>query len=171
MHSSLAFIPEPLLQHLGAYSRLDDLISVPQITIPLHDLRQHKGSEPYHVKIAEHGLTLTLQCINPTASAEQQFWGLLGISLDSSTWSGNWPVEIDPLEATASQLITLFLPNEEETMNMHPMLCFGVEGLSSQTWSITAIFNATTRKLRTLSLTRVGDWRMLDAPLNAPMAS
>ena len=161
MHTSLNTLPKPLLNNLGAYSRLDTLTELPQVAIPLNTLRQHKSGEPYHVTIDAHGLTLTLQCINPNAQPEEHQWGLHGITLNAATWDGDWPTGLNPHEATADDVVSLFAPNPEEVMNMHPMLCFAIEGVAGQTWSVMAMFEAEGKKLSSFSLIRVGEWRAL----------
>lgn len=154
--------PSPLLlNHLGACSRLDTLAELPQVTVPLNTLRQHKSGEPYHVAIGASGLTLTLQCTNPNAQPDEHQWGLHGITLNAATWDGGWPTGLNPQEATADDVVTLFAPNPQEVVNMHPMLCFAVEGIASQTWSVMAMFDAESKKLSSFSLLRVGEWREL----------
>ena len=59
MLANLSTVPQPLLNHLGARSRLDTLAELPQVATRLDALRQHKNSQPYHVNIDLHGLTLT----------------------------------------------------------------------------------------------------------------
>jgi hypothetical protein len=161
MHSSLNALPQPLLNHLGACSRLDTLSDLPQVTVPLTTLRQHKSGEPYHVTIDAHGLTLTLQCTNPNAQPDEHQWGLHGITLNAATWDSGWPTGLDPHEATAGDVLSLFSPNPEEVMNMHPMLCFAIEGVAGQAWSVMAMFDAVSRRLSTFSLIRVSEWRAL----------
>jgi hypothetical protein len=161
MNQNLSPLPELLLSHLGACSRLDTLTALPLVTVPLSTLRQHKGTDPYHVAINPQGLTLTLQCTNPTAQSDEHQWGMHGITLNAATWDGGWPTGLNPQEATADDVVALFAPNPEELMNMHPMLCFAVEGMAGQTWSVMAMFDAGSKKLSTFSLVRVGPWREL----------
>ena len=164
MHTSLTPLPQPLLNHLGACSRLDTLAELPQVAVPLNTLRQHKNGDPYHVAIEAHGLTLTLQCTNPTEQPDEHQWGLHSITLNASTWDGSWPTGLNPQEATAADVVAVFAPNPEEVMNMHPMLCFAIEGVAGQTWSVMAMFDAGSKKLSTFSLIRVGEWRELQKP-------
>ena len=164
MHPSLHALPQPLLNHLGAFSRLDTLAELPQVPVSLNTLRHHKNGEPYHVAINVHGLTLTLQCTNPNAQPEKHQWGLHGITLNAATWDGGWPTGLNPQQATADDVVTLFAPNPEEVMNMHPMLCFAIEGVAGQTWSVMAMFDAASKKLSTFGLIRVGQWRELQKP-------
>jgi hypothetical protein len=161
MHTSLTPLPQPLLNHLGASSRLDTLAELQQITVPLSNLRQNKSGEPYHVAIDAHGLTLTLQCTNPNAPPEEHLWGLHGITLNAATWDGGWPTGLNSELATADDMVALFAPNPEEVMNMPPMLCFAIEGVASQTWSVMAMFDTASKKLSSFSLIRVGEWREL----------
>lgn len=161
MYPSLHALPFMLLNHLGAYSRLDTLAELPQVAVPLNTLRQHKNGEPHHVAIDAHGLTLTLQCINLAAQPEEHQWGLHGITLSASTWNSGWPTGLNPREATADDVLALFAPNPEEVMNMSPMLCFAIEGVAGQTWSVMAMFDASSKKLSSFSLIRVGEWREL----------
>jgi hypothetical protein len=137
------------------------LSELPQAPVLLSTLRQHKNSDPHHVSIDSHGVTLTLQCINPNAQPEEQTWGLHSITLNAPTWKGGWPTGLNPQEATADDVVAVFAPNPEEVMNMHPMLCFAVEGLAGQTWSVMALFEAEGKKLSSFSLLRVGQWRAL----------
>ena len=164
MHQSLNSLPQSLLHHLGAFSRLDTLAELPQVPVALNTLRQSSSGEPYHVSLDAQGLTLTLQCINPTAQPEEQLWGLHGITLDAAGWGGGWPAGLNPHEATAADLVALFAPNPEEVMNLHPMLCFAVEGMGGQASSVLAVFDSQSKKLSTFSLLRVGEWRELQAP-------
>ena len=159
MHQLLNNFSEPLLKLLGGFSRLDTLAELPQVAVPLNTLRQHKSGEPYHVTIDSHGLTLTLQCINPNAQPDEHEWGLHGVTLNAATWDGGWPTGLNPHEATAADVVALFAPNPEEIMNMHPMLCFAIEGVASQAWSVMAMFDSVSKKLNSFSLIRVGDWR------------
>jgi hypothetical protein len=161
MTQSLLSLPQSLLNHLGASSRLDTLSDLPQLPVPLNILRRHKGADLYHVAINPQGLTLTLQCTNPNAQPDEQLWGLHGITLNAATWNGGWPTGLNPQEATAEDVLTLFAPNPEEVMNLHPMLCFAIEGMAGQTWSVMAMFDSATKKLSTFGLIRVGDWRTL----------
>ena len=167
MHSNLRPLPPPLLNHLGACSRLDTLTELPQAALSLNTLRQHKSGEPYHVAVEAKGLTLTLQCTNPNFQPEEHQWGLHGITLNAATWDGGWPTGLNPREATAEDVVALFAPNPEEVMNMHPMLCFAVEGVAGQTWSVMAMFDEGSKKLSSFSLIRVGEWRRLEALSNA----
>lgn len=86
---------------------------------------------------------------------------LHGITLNASTWDGGWPTGLNPQTATADDVVAAFTPNPEEVMNMHPMLCFAVEGMAGQTWSVMAMFDAGSKKLSTFSLIRVGEWGTL----------
>ena len=61
-------------------------------------------------------------------------------------------------------MVAVFTPNPEEVMNMHPMLCFAVEGMAGQTWSVMVMFDAASKKLSTFGLIRVGQWRELQKP-------
>jgi hypothetical protein len=58
-------------------------------------------------------------------------------------------------------VLAVFAPNPEEVANMHPMLCFAIEGVAGQTWSVMAMFEAEGKKLSSFSLIRVGEWRAL----------
>ena len=159
----LRSLPQPLLHHLGATSRLDTLAALPQVAIPLATLRQHTQGESYHVGHDAHGLTLTLQCINPTAAPEEHQWGLHGITLDAASWNGGWPVGLNPQTATAHDVLALFAPNPDEVVNLHPMLCFAIEGVDGQACSVMALFDPTGHTLNTLGFIRVGPWRALPA--------
>ena len=109
-------------------------------------------------------MTLTLQCTNPTAQPEDHQWGLHGITLNAATWDGDWSTGLNPKEAIADDVVTLFAPNPEEVMNLHPMLCLAVDDLGGQTCSVMAMFDAASKKLSTFGLIRVGQWRELQKP-------
>lgn len=162
MHTSLYTLPQPLLNHLGACSRLDSIAGIRQINMQLSFLRQHNSGEPYHVSNDSQGLTLTLQCINPSALPEEHHWGLHGITLDAAIWDGGWPTGLSPQKATAEDVAALFGPNPEEVVRMHPMLCFAIEGLAGQTLSVIALFEAAGKTLSSFSLLRTGEWRVLE---------
>ena len=164
MHPTLSPLEPQLLSHLGAHSRLEALAELRQVAVPLNTLRHHKSGDPYHVANDSHGLTLTLQCTNPTAQPDEHQWGLHGITLNAATWDGGWPTGLNPQEATADDVLALFAPTHEEVVNMHPMLCFSIEGVADQTWSVMAMFDARSKKLSTFSLIRVGEWRELQKP-------
>ena len=161
MHSSLKPLPTALFEHLGALSRLERLVEIPQVAVSLSTLRQHRSGDPYHVAVQAKGLTLTLQCVTPNAPPEKHQWGLHGITLNAATWDGGWPTGLNPHEATADKVMASFAPNPEEVANMHPMLCFAIEGVAGQTWSVMAMFEAEGKKLSSFSLIRVGEWRAL----------
>ena len=166
MHDSLHCLPQHLLHHLGAFSRLETLAELPPISASAAQSTLHQSSsgEPYHVSLNAQGLTLTLQCINPTGQPEEQLWGLHGITLDAASWGGGWPAGLNPHETNADDLVALFAPNPEEVMNLHPMLCFAIEGLGGQTCSVLAVFDSQSKKLSSFNLLRVGEWRELQAP-------
>jgi hypothetical protein len=44
---------------------------------------------------------------------------------------------------------------------MHTTLCFAIEGPLGQAFSVMAMFDATSKKLSSFSLIRVGEWRVL----------
>ena len=161
MNKNLTFLQPVLLNHLGAYGRLDALSDPPQVTVSLSALRQHTSVEPYHVAVETKGLTLTLQCANPNAKSDEHQWGLHGITLNAATWDGGWPTGLNPQTATADDVLALFTPNPEEAMNIHPMLCFAIEGVAGQTWSVMAMFESAGKTLSSFSLIRVGEWRAL----------
>jgi len=156
-----------LLHHLGTHSHLQSLVAGLPRAVPVEQLRQHHSAAPYHVNLDDQGLTLTLQCINPTAQPEELTWGLHGFTLDAASWDGGWHAGLNPHEATASDVLAVFAPNPEEVVNMHPMLCFAVQGQTQEglvhTWSVMALFEAPGKKLSSLSFLRVGDWRALEA--------
>ena len=161
MNSCLASLPNALINHLGKYSRLNEFLEIPQTASHFRDLRKNNKGDPYHVAIDAHGLTVTLQCMNPDAQPEDQTWGLHGITLNANVWDGGWPTGLNPQTATATDVVALFAPKPEEVVNMHPMLCFAIEGAAGQTWSVMAMFDASSKKLRSFSLIRVGEWREL----------
>ncbi len=161
MHPSLNPLPRPLLNHLGAYSRLHTLMELPQVTVPLDVMRQQKKGEPYRVNIDAHGLTLTLQCTNPKAEPDKHQWGLHGITLNVSTWDADWPTGLNPHEANIDDVMSPFAPDSQEVFNMPPMLCFPIQGIADQTWSVVAEFDEQTDKLKTFTLLRIGEWREL----------
>jgi hypothetical protein len=163
MHATLKSLPIALLHHLGTHSNLQSVVAGLPRAVPVEQLRQHQSADPYHVNLDDQGLTLTLQCINPTAQPEELTWGLHGFTLDAASWDGGWHAGLNPHEATASDVLAVFAPNPEEVVNMHPMLCFAIEGPAGQTFSVMALFEAPGKKLSSLSFLRVGDWRTLEA--------
>lgn len=168
MNILVKLFPEALVNHLGAYSRLDSLLALPEVSSANGiDLGRSDQADFYRVELVAHGLTLTLQCMNPTAQPGEQTWGLHSMTLNAATWDGDWPPGLNPHKATASDVVAAFAPNPEEVVNMPPMLCFAVEGVASQTWSVMAIFDGSSKKLSSFSLIRVGEWRELEAPRNA----
>lgn len=163
MHSNLNPLPSLLLTHLGAHSQLDDLATLPQFVeagVTANALRKGKDSQPYHFNLDSQGISVMLQCMNPEAKPEARTWGLQGFTLKAGEWKGDWPTGLDIHEATANDLVAVLAAKPEETMNMPPMLCFTVEGIAGQAWSVMAIFDSS-GKLDTFSLLRVGPWRNL----------
>jgi hypothetical protein len=165
MHSNLSSLPDILLNHLGAYSRLDILARLPQLVaadVKTEALRQSKNGEPYHVSVPQQGLSLMLQCMNPEALPETiRMWGLQGLTLQAGTWKGGWPTGLNPSDATAGDVVGLLAGNPDEIMNMPPMLCFTIQGAGGQAWSVMAVFDSASKKLSSFSLVRVGEWRKL----------
>ncbi len=163
MHSSLTSLPKPLLDHLGAFSRLELLAKFTQTAdLTPNRLRQKNNGQPYHIATGRQGLSLMLQCLNPDAPSEECTWGLQGFTLKANAWDGAWPTGMDANTATAKDVVALLSEKPEEVMNMPPMVCFGIQGTAGQTWSVMAVFNAS-GKLDTFSLLRVGPWRGLEA--------
>jgi hypothetical protein len=163
--------PQPLVNHLGAYSRLDSLLALPEISSSKGiELCRFDEEEPYHVELEAHGMTLTLQCINPEALHEQQKWGLQGLTLNARAASGQWLEGRKPALMKANDVLDLFqiAPEDEKLLNMHPMLCFAMAGPSNQSWSLVARFEQRGAMLTTLSLMRVGEWREMPLAEGAP---
>ena len=154
---------QTLLHHLGTHSHLQSLVAALPRAVPVEQLRQSHSGDPYHVNPDNQGLTLTLQCINPAAAPEELTWGLHGFTLDAATWDGGWPAGLNPHEATASDVLAVFAPNPDEVANMHPMLCFAIDGPAGQAFSVMALFEAAGKRLSSLGFLRVGDWRALQA--------
>lgn len=76
--------PSCLLNHLGAYSRLDSLLELPEMAaVDAASVRQSRSEEPYLVHLDTHGLSLTLQCTNPAASPQELLWGLQGLHVNA----------------------------------------------------------------------------------------
>jgi hypothetical protein len=162
MNIPAGLFPQPLVNHLGAHSRLDALLSLPEISSAKGiELRRFDGAEPYHVKLDAHGLTLTLQCINPGDAQDQQKWGLHGLTLSAHLARGGWLEGKQPALLKADDVLTLFnvAPNDEQLLNAHPMLCFALEGAGNQPCSVVVRFDDRGKGLKTLSLVRMGEWR------------
>lgn len=163
MHSSLTSLPKPLLDQLGAFSRLESLAKLARIAeLALNRLRQQNNGQPYHVATGRQGLSLMLQCLNPDAPSEERTWGLQGFTLKANAWDGAWPAGLNTDTATPEELVELLAANPGEVMNMPPMVCFSIQGVASQAWSVMAVFDSS-GKLETFSLLRVGPWRELQA--------
>lgn len=162
MNIPAGLFPQPLVNHLGAYSSLDSLLASPEISSSKGiELRRFDDAQPYHVELEAHGLTLTLQCMKPGEVHDQQKWGLHGLTLNAHSARGSWLEGRRPALMTADDVLTLFnvALDDEQLLNVHPMLCFAVEGAGNQSWSVIARFDECGKGLKTLSLLRVGEWR------------
>ena len=169
MHPRLEALPLPLTEQLGTRSRLEWLQRLPQVQGVAHDmLFRARDAEPYLLNAEDKGLTLVLQCLDPTLPANECQWGFQGFTLDATTWNGPWFDEAGPSKARAETLIEQLAETTEEVMHQHPMLCFAVRGKGGQTWSVVATFDYQSKYLNTVSMTRVGDWREAATVPKAP---
>lgn len=163
MNHQLEVFPLPLVAQLGTISRLEWLLRLPELDdVPNERLCRTDSTEVYYWNLAGKGLTLALSCMNPTSPRDEIRWGLHSFALDMKNWQGHWFHGVDPKDVDASALIELLSPSPEEVMDLHPMLCFPVEGRSGQLWSVMAMFGEN-RKLNTFSLVNSGNWREADA--------
>lgn len=168
MNTLSNIIPAPLLRHLGAHSRLNSLLELPEMAgIDVADVRQSLSQDSYVVNLGNHGLSLTLQCINSDSLPSEQKWGLQGINVNAVKRQGIGPDAPAAYEMTSGDVLQLFgvKADDELVMHMHPLLCFSAEGIDQQAWGVTAVLDESSKKLQTLSLLRVGEWRMLLDPL------
>ncbi len=173
LNPHLQTLPSPLLAQLGAAGQLQWLRqrphvpqapdAQPQLTdIPAELLCQNTHDQPYPLHHSEQGLSLTLQCLNPTASPPERRWGLHSFMIHAQVWQGPWFEGIKPAQTTAQELIERLGETEEEIAHQGPVLCMGVTGLHGQAWSAVAVWDEATGELDTFCLIRVGDWREED---------
>lgn len=160
MNNQLEALPLPLLTQLGTQSRLEWLLTLPELGgTPCSVLFQNNEGNPYHINAEAYGLTLALQCINPSASDEKQRWGVRSFTLNAAAWSGSWFEHRGFHQTRADHLIEWLAESADEVMHQHPMLCFPVQGMDGQSWSVIATFESRQKTLDTFSLVCVGDWR------------
>lgn len=160
MNKQIEILPLPLLAQLGTQSRLEWLLTLPELqNIPHSVLFQSREGSLYLINAQEYGLTLALQCLNPSDSHEAQRWGFRSFTLDGAAWSGPWFGNLKFRQTHAHHLIQWLAEAEDEVMHQHPMLCFPIRGTSDQVWSVIAAFDAQQKTLDTFSLVCVGDWR------------
>ena len=174
MTPHLQILPPPLLAQLGAAGQLQWLRQPPLAPdaqpplkgiltdIPAELLCQSTHDQPYPLHHSEQGLSLTLQCLNPTASPPERRWGLHSFMIHAQVWQGPWFEGIKPAQTTAQELIERLGETEEEIAHQGPVLCMGVTGLHGQAWSAVAVWDEATGELDTFCLIRVGDWREED---------
>lgn len=159
MNRKIESLPIQFLSELGTCGLLEWLPTLPELeNIPRGLIFQTHESRPYYLQAEGYGLTLTLQYLNPLASAEEKKWGFQGFTLDAS-WKGAWFPNLSIRETRADTLIPLLATSTDEVMHQHPMLCFEVQGMGDQAWSVVATFDTPQKTLNTFSLVRVGDWR------------
>ena len=162
MPHPLHSLPQVLLQALGRTGSQEDLHEVVSARrFAQLPLRQHHNGSPYTVT-ADAGLDLTLQNTNPhvakAAEADHQ-WGLHSFTLHAGEWAYAWPEGLDPLTATAQDVVRLFAPDPESSLVTATMVCFTIPGLhEAQQWSVLCLFDAASQRLQSFSLVRVGDW-------------
>ena len=174
MNPHLQALPRPLLAQLGAAGQLQWLRQPPQAPdaqpplkgiltdIPAELLCQSSHDQPYPLHHSEQGLSLTLQCLNPTASPPERRWGLHSFMIHTQVWQGPWFEGLKPAQTTAQELIERLGEAEDEIAHQGPVLCMGVTGLHGQAWSAVAVWDEATGELDTFCLIRVGDWREED---------
>ena len=167
MNNRILDLPISLTEQLGTQSRLEWLLLLPELENASSDAifkRMNEGI--YHFSSAANGLTLALQCLNPSAAEEDLKWGVQSFTLDAYSWQGPWFQNTTPRDIEPESLMQLLSPSSDEVMHMHPMLCFPVEGKGGQTWGVVATFDQQNR-LSTFSLVHSGDWREA-APIPQP---
>lgn len=174
MNPQLQTLPRALLTQLGAAGQLQWLRQPPLAPdaqlprkdiltdIPAELLCQSSHDQPYPLHHSEQGLSLTLQCLNPTEPASQHRWGLHSFMIHAQAWQGPWFEGLKPAQTTAQELIERLGETEEEIAHQGPVLCMGVTGLHGQAWSAVAVWDEATGKLETFSLIRMGEWREED---------
>jgi hypothetical protein len=152
-------LTEALLRTLGRHSSQGYLLKV------LHDaglddstLLRTAHDRPYPVAWPAHGLNLMLQCLDPQASADACSWGLHSLTLDADCWQGAWLKGLDPATATPEELIHLLSPDKAEALCTADMACLTVPGIDGQTWSVVGLFDVRSKKLKSLTFTRTGEW-------------
>ncbi|SDZ59444.1 hypothetical protein [Delftia lacustris] len=167
MNGKISVLPKALTEQLGTQSRLEWLLLLPYLdNVPSDVIFQHLSESIYHFSSAENGLTLAVQCLNPTAAEESLKWGLQSFTLDAYSWQGPWIQNTKPRDIEPESLMQLLSPSPDEVMHMHPMLCFPIEGKGGQTWGVVATFDQQNR-LSTFSLVHSGEWREA-APIPQP---
>ncbi|WP_259649306.1 hypothetical protein [Delftia sp. UME58] len=76
MNSRILDLPISLTEQLGTQSRLEWLLLLPELENASSDAifkRMNEGI--YHFSSAANGLTLALQCLNPSAAEDDLKWG------------------------------------------------------------------------------------------------
>lgn len=175
MNPHLQSLPHALLAQLGAAGQLQWLRQTPATqpqqtdtladilsNIPTELLCQSSHDQPYPLHHSEQGLSLTLQCLNPTASPQELRWGLHSFMIHAQTWQGPWFEGIKPAQTTARELMDRLAEKEEDIAHQGPVLCMAVTGLHAQAWSAAAVWDEATGELDSFSLIRVGEWREED---------
>lgn len=161
----LQSLPDVLIQSLGRTSCQEYLVRTLQTEASFTDhLRRHGDGEPYAVRIAQGGLDVVLQCVNPNAEEIQWQWGLHSFSLHTPHsesayfWKGSWMDGIDPAQATRHDIADLLTPHGEVVLESPVLTCFTVFGLEDQRWSLLFRFDPESGKLLTLSVIKTGEW-------------
>ena len=155
----LAPVTEALLRTLGRHSRQGYLRGVLRDAgLENPELLRATSDRPYPVAWPTQGLNLMLQCLDPQAPEDQRTWGLHSITLDAARWPGAWLKGLNPATATPEDLVNLLAAGSTEALCTPDMACLTVPGVDGQTWSVVALFDALSKKLKTLTFTRTGDW-------------
>jgi len=157
--ASLAPVTEALLRTLGRHSSQGYLLKV------LHDagldnsmLLRAAHDRPYPVAWPDQGLHLMLQCLDPQASGDARFWGLHSLTLDADNWRGAWLKGLNPATTTPEALVDLLATDKTQALCTADMACLTVPGIDGQIWSVVALFDERSNKLKSLTFTRTGEW-------------
>jgi len=163
----LGDVPEFLLRTLGTASTHHYLAEYLEAGDPkLMGLLCVGHDDFYPVTSQGLGLTLMIQDIDYRAPPSTRFWGLHSISLHSSnastkvTWRGAWPGGLDPIQATANDVVQCFQLTEEAALISPELVCFTYPGRHDSPWAVQCEFDLFSKTLHTLSLIRTGDWLM-----------
>jgi len=152
-------ITEALLRTLGRHSGQGYLLQVLR-DAGLDDstLLRAAHDRPYPVVWPALGLSLMVQCLDPQASEDARSWGLHSFTLDAEHWAGAWIMGLNPATVTPEAFVDLLSQDKTQTLCTDDMGCLTVPGIDGQTWSVVALFDARSKKLKSLTFTRTGEW-------------
>lgn len=159
-------LPDVLLHNLGCASDqtpLEDALK--KMKVPVPGLRQANGTDGYPLRIPGHGLDLMLQCLNPHVPDAERLWGLHSLTFHTARseptnfWRRKWPSGIDPDTATAGDIVSLLVEDDDDAVLMTDgMACFEVPGFDGRRWIVQCMFDPARKILLTFSLIRSGEW-------------